>query len=151
MWEKLINDFKNLNKLYVELINLTETKFVLLKTQELSKINEIEKEEKLKLYDIGENTKEVVNQIEKISDYYGVKDEIKLKNIIEKAEEKERLELMACQQDAINNERKLKNNLKMNECLALAFMETNKTILETAVYIANEENGGGKLFINKEL
>lgn len=150
MFEKIIKQLKETSNLYEKLIVVTEEKFKSIKTQNFEKIKENEKKENLYLYDVAESTEKLIREIKLKCEEKNIED-VKLSLLMEYAMEKEKIEIISCQEKIIELERKLKNNLKMNEYLTHAFVEKNKTILEIAVHIANEETGGEKIFIDEEL
>lgn len=150
MVQPIIEQFETAFNVHRQLIAMTEQKFHAMKTKNNEALRQLDKEEMACFFAFETETKKLQNVIQTICREKNTEQPV-LSSLLPLVSVEEKEQLMACQKTAISLDRQLKNNLKMNECLALALMEASRAIVETAVHIANQEKTGDNLFINEEL
>jgi len=149
MFQKIINQFEDVNGKLGKLIETTEAKFNSMKVQNMEQTKKLEKEEMLLIFDLHEAEKKLESTIKALCGEKSLKEE-KITSLLPFMDAMEKEKIMACQTTAIQFARKVKNNLKMNECLALAFLESDRIVMESIAHIATEEQLGNSLFMNEE-
>jgi hypothetical protein len=148
--EQIIKQFKNINRIHEKMIELSEKKFIALKVKDMVGQKQLIQQEALCQFDLQESLEE----LKKIISTKCVENnitEVNLENLLPFMSIKEKEEVMACRRYAISHERKLKTNFQMYEKLIQALKESNELLMEAVMHVAEQEDVGGNLFINKEL
>lgn len=146
---KIVEQFNQVNNSYENLVQLTEKTFSCLKTKNFKDLDACNKQEILRTVELKERLSNLKEIIIKECEDKGI-EEGKLSALFPFMTIEEKENVMACQKTAFHYEQKLKDNLKMNNCLAQAMMQTTKTVVDSWVYFANEERKNGNTLINKK-
>lgn len=142
--------FKEINGIHETLLVMSENKFLALQNHDQEAQKKFIQQEALKQFDLEEACKELKALITTACQERGLT-EVHLESLFPFMTTKEQEELMACRRYAIRHERKLKVSQEMNAGLAQSLAEAEKMLLDAILHVAEQEDVGGNLFINKEL
>jgi len=148
--EKIVKKFKEVNGIQETLIQLSEQKFLALQHDDKEAQKKLIQQEALKQFDFEEACEQLKASIREECQKKQVTN-IHLESLVPFMTKEEKDELMACRRCAIRHDRKLKAIQKMNGGLAQSLAEAEKLLLDAILHVAEQEDVGGNLFINKEL
>ena len=149
MIKEIIKQFQDMNRHYEPLIQLTEDIFEALKYKNFDQVELLNKRQIMLLFDLERSLQKLKTCIQTHCKTQG-KEEFKLSALLPHMTVEEKEEVMACQRYAFTCEKKLKNNIKNNECLVQTMMAAPSILSKTYVELAKEQRLNGNSLLSRK-